>query len=203
MGTDDYIDVLYLLQEEKTLQRPSRTQIQMAPPELLQQTESLEDFFSKELEARSRFKLITKRDVTTHNSWTHNIEDFASGERISNYLYMHSDDAEEMGLSAKDLAKVSTATGSIILPVKYLDDLQRRTIAVPHGWGHQSSAMTTAKKTSGVNVNILAPDGIDHIEKVSGMSQLTGFDVDIEKYEGAIAQHSWSGLAKDQLITTL
>ncbi len=177
--------------------------IQMAPPELLQQTESLEDFFSKELEARSRFKLITKRDVTTHNSWTHNIEDFASGERISNYLYMHSDDAEEMGLSAKDLAKVSTATGSIILPVKYLDDLQRRTIAVPHGWGHQSSAMTTAKKTSGVNVNILAPDGIDHIEKVSGMSQLTGFDVDIERYEGAIAQHSWSGLAKDQLITTL
>ena len=45
---------------------------------------------------------------------------------------MHSQDAQEMGLAVKDLAKVSTATGSIILPVKYLDDLQRKTVAVPH-----------------------------------------------------------------------
>jgi len=175
--------------------------IQMAPPELIQQAESLDDFFASELEAKGRFKLITKRDVTTHNSWTHNIEDFASGERITNYLYMHSDDAQEMGLSTKDLAKVSTTTGSIILPVKYLDDLQRKTVAVPHGWGHQSTAMVTAKKTSGVNVNILAADGIEHIEKVSGMSQLTGFEVAIEKYDGSIVEHSWSGLPQDQLIT--
>ena len=97
--------------------------IQMAPEELLTQSKHLEEFFTSELKAKSKYKLITKRDVTTHNSWTHNIEDFASGERITNYLYMHSDDAQEMGLSAKDLAKVSTTTGSIILPVKYLDCL--------------------------------------------------------------------------------
>ena len=61
--------------------------------------------------------------------------------------------------------------------------------------------MVTAKKTSGVNVNILAADGIEHIEKVSGMSQLTGFEVAIEKYDGSIVEHSWSGLPQDQLIT--
>jgi formate dehydrogenase len=175
--------------------------INMAPTELIQQTKSLEEFFNKELAAKSTFKLITKRDVTTHNSWTHNIEEFASGERSTNYLYMHSQDAQQLGLAAKDLAKVSTSTGSIILPVKYTDDLQRKTVAVPHGWGHQSTAMTTAKKTSGVNVNILAPDGIDHIETVSGMSQLTGFGVTIEKYDGTLTEHSWSGLPEDQLIT--
>ena len=62
--------------------------------------------------------------------------------------------------------------------------------------------MTTAKKTSGVNVNILAADGIDNVETVSGMSQLTGFGVTIEKHEGSMAEHSWSGLPEDQLIAS-
>ena len=176
--------------------------INMAPPELILQAKDLDNFFNKELAAKSTFKLITKRDVTTHNSWTHNIEEFASGERSTNYLYMHSQDAIELDLASKDLAKVSTPTGSIILPVRYTDDLQRKTIAIPHGWGHQSTAMTTAKKTSGVNVNILAADGIDNVETVSGMSQLTGFGVTIEKHEGSMAKHSWSGLPEDQLIAS-
>ena len=176
--------------------------VQLAPADLIEQTKELDNFFAKELNKKDSFKLITKRDVTTHNSWTHNIEEFTKGDRYTNYLYMHSDDAAELGLGFKDLAKVSTATGSIILPVKLNDLLQRKTIAVPHGWGHQSTAMTNARKTTGVNVNILAPDGIDHVEKISGMSQLTGFEVAIEKYHGELATHSWSGLEADQLVVS-
>ncbi len=174
--------------------------IHLAPSDLMEQAKNLSFFFEQEISKKNEFKLITKRDVTTHNSWTHNIEEFTKGDRYTNYIYMHGEDAEELNLSSKDLVKVSTTTGSIILPVAINNHLQRKTVAVPHGWGHQSTAMTTAKKTTGVNVNILAPDGIDNVGKISGMSQLTGFVVNLEKYDGQLAEHSWSGLEEDQLI---
>ena len=60
--------------------------------------------------------------------------------------------------------------------------------------------MKVASRTTGVNVNILAADGIENIEPVSGMSQLTGLDVTIEKYDEELAPLSWSGLVEDQLV---
>ena len=173
--------------------------IQLAPDDLMEQTKELESFFQQELGKRNQYKLITKRDVTTHNSWTHNIEEFTKGDRYTNYVYMNPADAIELNLGFKDLAKVSTATGSIVLPVKLNEHLNRKTVAVPHGWGHQSTGMKIAKQTTGVNVNILAPDGIQNVEKISGMSQLTGFDVDVEKFEGTISPNSWSGLQEDAM----
>jgi len=174
--------------------------IDMAPPELLKQTEGLAAFFEKEMSKKNLFKLITKRDVTTHNSWTHNIEEFTEGSKSSNYAYMHQDDITELGMTPQQLVKVSTKTGSIVLPVRVNNDLSLKTVAVPHGWGHQSTGMKVASRTTGVNVNILAADGIENIEPVSGMSQLTGLDVTIEKYDEELAPLSWSGLVEDQLV---
>ena len=113
---------------------------------------------------------------------------------------MHEDDIRDLGLTASQLIKVSTKTGSIVLPIRMNNDLTPRTIAVPHGWGHQSTGMKVARQTTGVNVNILAADGIQNIEPVSGMSHLTGLDVTIDVYEDQLAPHSWSGLVEDELI---
>jgi anaerobic selenocysteine-containing dehydrogenase len=173
--------------------------IQLAPPLLMEQTKRLELDFHKEIAAQDQFRLITKRHVTTHNSWTHNFEDFVKGERESNYVYMHSSDGERLGLNPKDLADVSSETGTIRLPVKYLDDLMPGTVAVPHGWGHQSSRMGVAGSTKGVNVNILAADGPEALEPVSGMARLTGIPVTVRPAAGDQAK-SWSGLEKDKLI---
>ncbi len=178
----------------------SDQKIHMAPPELLRQTERLDAFFKEEMAKKNQFKLITKRDVTTHNSWTHNIDEFTEGSRSTNYAYMHEDDIRDLGLTASQLIKVSTKTGSIVLPIRMNNDLTPRTIAVPHGWGHQSTGMKVARQTTGVNVNILAADGIQNIEPVSGMSHLTGLDVTIDVYEDQLAPHSWSGLVEDELI---
>ena len=173
--------------------------IALAPNEFISESRNLDIFFEEELKSIDEFRLITKRDVTTHNSWTHNIEDFTKGDRYTNYLYMHSKDAQELNLNFKDLVKVSTETGSIVLPVKINNDLRERTVAVPHGWGHQSTGMKIARKTSGVNVNILAADGYDSLEKISGMSHLTGIKVKLEKYVGELSPLSWSGLMSDDL----
>lgn len=171
-------------------------QINLAPDMLIELSEELNEHFLKEREHINRFKLITRRAVTTHNSWTHNYEDFVKGERHTNYLYMHSDDMALLNLTNKELVDVTTATGKLRLPVKFHDELMLGTVALPHGWGHQSSHMNVANKATGVNVNILAADGLGAIERVSGMAHLSGFNVEITKATGGIA-NSWSGLDED------
>ena len=89
---------------------------------------------------------------------------------------------------------MTTDTATVRVPVKYLADLMLGTVALPHGWGHQhATGLSVAKKTRGVNVNLLAADGPDAIEKVSGMAHLTGFVVDIKPAAGPQNPASWSG----------
>lgn len=170
--------------------------INLAPEILLEQIKKLEKDFQKEIDNKHQLKLISKRAVTTHNSWTHNFEGFVGGDRDTNYLYMHSKDAERLGLENKVLVDVQSATASVRVPVKILDDLMPGTVALPHGWGHQSTHLSVAKKTKGVNVNILVADGPDKLEKVSGMAHLTAIPVEVKKAKGEQAG-SWSGLERD------
>ena len=169
----------------------------LAPEVLLEQTQKLESDFELERATKDKLKLITKRAITTHNSWTHNIEDFVSGERSTNHLYMHPDDAARVGIEDGNLADVSSETSTVRVPVKLLSDLMPGTVALPHGWGHQDSKMGVASKTTGVNVNLLAADGPDKLERVSGMAHLTGILVDVRLAAGALNPNHWSGIGRE------
>ena len=170
--------------------------VDLSPQVLMDAAKKLESDFQRELSNKNKLKLISKRAVTTHNSWTHNIEEFTSGDRYTNYLYMHPKDMEERGLKKKDLVDITSETASVRVHVWDLPDLMPGTVALPHGWGHQASGLDNAKKTLGVNVNILSADGPDKIDKVSGMAHLTGIPVVVKKADGKLAK-SWSGLQKD------
>jgi formate dehydrogenase len=171
--------------------------VHLAPEVFLKQTEKLEADFQLELDTKDRLKLITKRAITTHNSWTHNIEEFVSGDRSTNHLYVHPEDAERLGVQEGSLADVSTDTATVRVPVKLLSELMPGTVALPHGWGHQDSKMGVASKTTGVNVNLLAADGPDKLEKVSGMAHLTGFLVNVKPAAGALNPNHWSGIGHE------
>jgi len=171
----------------------SDKRIDLAPAPLLNQAQRLELDFHTELETRHQLRLITKRHVKTHNSWTHNYQDFVDGSRHTNYLYMHPADAERIGLREKDLADVSSETATVRLPIRLLSDLMPGTVALPHGWGHQHSGQQIARQTKGVNVNILAADGPDKVEPLSGMVRLTGIPVEVRPAAGKQAP-TWSGL---------
>ncbi|MCA9646761.1 MAG: molybdopterin-dependent oxidoreductase, partial [Myxococcales bacterium] len=166
--------------------------VQLAPPQLMRQAENLEGFFEAEKRDARRLKLITKRAVTTHNSWTHNLDDFVAGDRGTNYLYLHPEDASAIGLAEGDLADVRTEVASVRVPVRITSDLMPGTVALPHGWGHQDSGLSVARQTRGVNVNLLAHDGPQRLETVSGMAHLTGFNVDVRPAVDP-RQHNWSG----------
>ena len=167
--------------------------IRLAPAELTRQLEQLP--VTQEQRAPDEFSLITRRHVQTHNSWTHNLQEFLDRLGGRNHVYMHPLDARDLQLEDAQLVTVSNDNASIRLPVSLCDDLLRGVVAVPHGWGHQSSGNKTARQSSGVNVNLLALSGSDHVDPVSGMSQLTDIRVRITPASQAAGAADWSGVA--------
>lgn len=169
--------------------------VQLAPAALVDAARGLDAAFEVERSRAGQLKLISKRHVKTHNSWTHNHEEFVTGDGGTNYLYLHPDDAAELGLADGALADVTSATATVRVPVQLLSDLTRGSVALPHGWGHQmAKGLSVASKTRGVNVNVLAADGPDRIERLSGMAHLTGIPVDVRPAAGPQDPTSWSGL---------
>jgi formate dehydrogenase len=169
--------------------------VQLAPASLLRQAGKLESDFAAEGDRGETLKLITRRAVTTHNSWTHNFEEFLEGGRDTNHVYVHPTDAERLGLRPGEFADVVSATATVRLPVRLLEDLQPGTVAVPHGWGHQHArGLSVASRTAGVNVNILAADGADRVERFSGMAHLTGIPVEVRPAAGPSDPTNWAGL---------
>ena len=184
-------------QDESFLGRRVHTddgKVDLAPAPLMARAAELDRFYAHELEQADTLKLITKRAITTHNSWTHNLPDFVEGDRGTNYLYMHPADAAAAGVEELGLVDVQSATATVRLPVRLLEDLMPGTVALPHGWGHQhADGLGTASRTRGVNVNLLAADGPDQLEPISGMAHLTGIPVEVRPAAGPQSSDSWSG----------
>jgi hypothetical protein len=68
--------------------------------------------------------------------------------------------------------------------VRVSDELMPRSVALPHGWGHASArGLTLAREHAGVNVNLLAGDGVENTESLSGMSHLSGIEVSVRRVE--------------------
>lgn len=169
--------------------------VDLAPEALVAATVRLEARFAEEREGKRRLKLITKRAVTTHNSWTHNLERFVAGDRGTNHVYIHPDDAQRLGLEEGALCDVRSSAGVVRVPVRLLADLMPGTVALPHGWGHQDATrLRVASGTTGVNVNLLASDGPAALEPFSGMAHLTAIPVDLARAQGPQDVTSWSGL---------
>ena len=85
--------------------------VQLAPPELLARLKKLiegGDLEKASDHAPGSYKLITRRSVTTHNSWTHNYTPFLQREDNRNYLYMHSADMAAEGFAEHDLIRISS-----------------------------------------------------------------------------------------------
>lgn len=156
--------------------------VDLAPSDFLPLVEKLEEHYRHELENIHRFKLVNKRETVTHNSYFQNAPSCVKGRRNTNYLYMNPQDASELGMVEGDHAKISTARGSIVLPVRVTDELMPKVVASPFGWGQQKTpGLSVASKTGGANVNILTSSGPENVDPISGMAHLTGIIVDIEK----------------------
>lgn len=154
--------------------------VELAPADLVAWSRSLELRFATELANADKLKIIQKRERFSHNSWAHNAEAFVKGERITNYLYIHPQDAALNNLAADSVARVSANGESIEVPVRLDEDMMPGTVSVPHGWGHEKAAgLSVSCRTKGANVNVILPSGAASIEPLSGMSHMNGVVVDV------------------------
>ncbi len=196
MPTDEGADFL----GQRVLTEDGR--IDLAPSRLVEAVERLPELFEREVaNARAgRFKLITKRQVKTHNSgWTHNAESFVGPRFNTNHLYVAPDDLARIGVAEGDLVDVSTDVATVRVPVAVEKHLMPGVAALPHGWGHQhAKGLSVSSRTTGVNVNLLAADGPDRIERESGMANLTGFVVDILPARGPLDPTNWAGIGEQE-----
>ncbi len=172
----------------KRVHTPSN-KVELAPPDLVELAASrLPAMFKEELEQTNKIKLISKRERFSHNAWTHNDEAFVKGKRNTNYLYIHPQDAKKLDISEGQRVKISNDIGVVEAPAAISDDLMPGTVALPQGWGHQGSdGLSVACKTTGVNSNILAADGPNQIEPISGIAHFNGIVVQVEAITGKSA----------------
>lgn len=155
--------------------------VDLAPPPVVEAFEAnTEAFFAEELENRDRLKLIGLRQIKRMNTASSNSEALVS-ER-TNYAYVSPEDAQRIGVANGDDVDVRSAYGKIRIPVRVSDEMMPRTVAIPQCWGHaKADGLAHASQHPGVNSNLLAGDGRDNVEALSGMSHLTGILIDVTR----------------------
>lgn len=122
--------------------------------------------------------LVSRRHLRSNNSWLHNVQALMKGKDRCTLL-MHFDDARRRGLSTGDIVTVTSAGGSIEVPVELTDAIKPGVVSMPHGWGHGKSGtrLAVANGTPGVNTNILSP--VDFLDEPSGNGALNGIPVTV------------------------
>lgn len=142
--------------------------------------ESMAQCYEEELANSDTFKLIGKREIKRINTSSANVPRLVKED--SNYCYIHPEDAAGLGVMDGELLDVSSQHGCITIPAKVSDEMMPRTIAIPQCWGHsRADGLSHASKHPGVNSNLLAGDGADNVEKLSGMSHLSGIPVTLAR----------------------
>ncbi len=155
--------------------------VDCCPPGFDQALKRAEAIFEElESEGATRLKLIHKRDLYMHNSWYANVPDMKRGDRASNYLFMHPDDASTRGLANGERVRVWNEWGEIRVELRTSDDLMAGVVAMTHGWGNQRTpGMPYAQHTPGANANRLLPSGPGSFEPLSSQAHMTGIPVEV------------------------
>jgi anaerobic selenocysteine-containing dehydrogenase len=155
--------------------------VDCCPPAFAEALERAEAIFVElEAEGLDRLKLITRRDPYMHNSWYANVPQMKRGARDRNRLYVHPEDARERGLADGAKARIWNEHGALELELAYDASLRRGVVALTHGWGHRdSTGMSVAAKTPGVNANALLPIGPGSFEPLSSQAFMTGIPVEL------------------------
>ena len=151
-------------------------QIELAPEPLVADVARLRSSLDR-VDAGG-FVLIGRRELRSNNSWMHNVGVLVKGKPQCT-MHLHPDDAGRLGLASGDLARVTSRTGAVVVPVEVTDAIMTGVVSIPHGWGHDLPGveMAVAGAHAGVNSNILADDTL--YDPLSGNAVLNGIPVTV------------------------
>ncbi len=131
----------------------------------------------------TQFVLIGRRQLSSNNSWMHNLAPLVRGGNKCT-AHLHPDDADKLGLADGELARVTSRTGSVTVPIEVTDAVRPGVVSIPHGWGHDVSGTRgeVARAHAGVNSNILADELL--LDAPSGTAVLNGIPVEVSAATG-------------------
>jgi anaerobic selenocysteine-containing dehydrogenase len=160
----------------EVLRTPSG-KIELAPEAIVNDVSRLRAALGRD-QARNGLVLVGRRDLRSNNSWMHNLDVLVKGkERCT--LHVHPNDASACGLDDGEEARVTSKTGSIVVPVEITDAVMPGVVSLPHGWGHDVEGidLTVAQAHAGVNSNRLS--STDAVDPLSGNAVLNGIPVEV------------------------
>jgi anaerobic selenocysteine-containing dehydrogenase len=149
--------------------------IELAPPAI---TVDLPRLIASLDEPPRPFVLIGRRQLSSNNSWMHNLAPLVRGGNRCT-AQVHPDDATKLGLADGGLATISSRTGSVTVPVEITDAVRPGVVSIPHGWGHDvpGTRAEVAHAHAGVNSNLLADELL--LDALSGTAVLNGIPIDV------------------------
>jgi formate dehydrogenase len=157
------------------LRTPSK-RIDLAPSEIRDELTRLDGYAD---DPRYSLRLIGMRDLRSQNTWMHNTLRLMPDTRRHS-ARVHPVDAAAAALRDGEEAEISSASGTVRIPVTVTDEVSPGTIAIPHGWGH-AGGWARANAARGVNSNLLASGELDDIERLAGMSVFNGIPVTLSR----------------------
>ncbi|BFM17618.1 molybdopterin oxidoreductase family protein [Maricurvus nonylphenolicus] len=162
--------------------------IQLAPEFYLNDLPRLEQYARDDQQRRNQFPydMIGRRLARSHNTWTQNSHRLVKGKNPVT-LQLHSQDAEALGLSSGQMARVTSATGEIDIEVDVNDNILQGVVSIPQGWGHnhRNTQMHVAATQPGISINSLTDT--QRVDPLTGNAAFNGTPVAIEAIKTAIA----------------
>ncbi|MFE0020583.1 molybdopterin-dependent oxidoreductase [Amycolatopsis sp. NPDC059021] len=122
--------------------------------------------------------LIGRRQLSSNNSWMHNLAPLVRGANRCT-VQVHPADATRLGLTDGGLASVTSRAGKLEVPVEVTDEVRQGVVSIPHGWGHDVDGVRTrvARAHPGVNSNLVADEQLT--DALSGTAVLNGIPVEV------------------------
>ena len=154
--------------------------IQLAPQLFIDDLPRLNQVLDQDANNNTAFplRLISRRLVRNHNTWTHNSHRLVKGKNQVT-LQINPKDADPLGVSDGDTVQVTSANGQISIEVELDDGMMPGVVSMPQGWGRRNrTRMNVAAKHPGVSINSLT----DHnrIDALTGNAAFNGTAVRIE-----------------------
>ncbi|ORB25228.1 hypothetical protein BST36_08305 [Mycolicibacterium moriokaense] len=157
--------------------------IKLGAPRLVEEAANLARRAEEDAASRREgfdLTLIGRRQLRSNNSWMHNSARLMKGaDRCTAML--HPDDAAQRGLNDGEMVRVSSAIGSIELPLEVTDAMRPGVVSIPHGFGHDRAGVgwRIAASKAGASVNDINDPELHDI--LSGNAAMNSVPVRIER----------------------
>jgi anaerobic selenocysteine-containing dehydrogenase len=123
--------------------------------------------------------MIGRRHIRSNNSWLHNSERLVKGDPRCTLL-VHPSDAAARGLADGAVATLTSASGTVEVPVEVTDTVMPGVVCLPHGWGHHRDGirMSVAAAHAGTSANDVTDD--QFVDALTGNAAVNGVPVLVE-----------------------